>query len=233
MRESAASFSVYPHLIFPTLFLCYTFSMQRNKKSTLLQQHPRTKKYLGVVLRNKRGFTLIELLTVISVISFIATAGIAALNTARAKARDATILADVDSLAKALDFYYDEYGIYPASGEATLGYAEVKGNATNDTLRNALLPYMPNLPNPGTMVDTLKGGEDEFSRIRYTAVDGLYKDDFSAGEYAILFMLKTNTALGPSDRYIRLSDGTVGSWWNVCFDATKFGADMFGVNHCW
>src|SRR3989338_390733 len=70
---------------------------------------------MTVYLKQKRGFTLIELLVVISIISLLATLVVTALNNARAKARDAKRLADINQLQKALDLYYDKYNTFPAS----------------------------------------------------------------------------------------------------------------------
>ncbi len=61
----------------------------------------------------KKGFTLIELLVLVSIITFISTAGIVMLTNARKEARDTTRKANLDSVADALEIYYDKFGIYP------------------------------------------------------------------------------------------------------------------------
>jgi len=210
--------------------------MQRNKQSTGLQQHPRTQKYLGVVLRNKRGFTLIELLTVISVISFIATAGIAALNTARAKARDATILADVDALTKALELYYDDNGHYSPMKRFVDGhcYVSMLGDGTAEPFRSAMMPYIPHLPDHGMFVNPYKAGvAPATGRIMYTNVEvGLLGNNCfmsvenspGGDQYAIAFYLETATDLGPPDVYVRLTDGSIQP--GSC-------NGLGGVNICW
>lgn len=61
----------------------------------------------------RRGFTLIELLVVVAIISLLASVVLAALDTARSKARDARRTSDMHQLKTALEFYYDKYGFYP------------------------------------------------------------------------------------------------------------------------
>src|SRR3989338_4588404 len=64
--------------------------------------------------RNKqKGFTLIELLVVISVIGFLASVILVSLNSARAKARDARIIADFKQINNALDLFYDKNNRMP------------------------------------------------------------------------------------------------------------------------
>ena len=67
-------------------------------------------------LKANKGFTLIELLVVIAIIGMLSSVVLASLNSARAKARDARRLADINQIQKAIDLYYDEYGHYPVSG---------------------------------------------------------------------------------------------------------------------
>ena len=63
------------------------------------------------------GFTLIELLVVISIIGFLTTVAVVALNSSREKARDARRRSDLLTIAKALELYYDDYDHYPVSND--------------------------------------------------------------------------------------------------------------------
>lgn len=76
-----------------------------------------THKRLGVnTLRNKQqGFTLIELLVVIAIIGLLASVVLLALNSARARSRDAKRLADVRQLSSAIELYVNDNGSYPPS----------------------------------------------------------------------------------------------------------------------
>jgi len=64
---------------------------------------------------NRKGFTLIELLVVVAIIGLFATMSIIALNSARAKSRDAKRISDIKQIQTALELYFNENGDYPAS----------------------------------------------------------------------------------------------------------------------
>lgn len=59
-----------------------------------------------------RGFTLVELLVVIAIISVLATLLLLQLGVARAKARDAKRIADVNQVRSANELYFDDNGSY-------------------------------------------------------------------------------------------------------------------------
>ncbi len=63
-------------------------------------------------IRSSRGFTLVELLVVIAIISILATLLLLQLGVARAKARDAKRIADVNQVRSALELYFDDNGSY-------------------------------------------------------------------------------------------------------------------------
>ncbi len=70
---------------------------------------------LGHKNTNQKGFTLIELLVVIAIIGLLASVVLLALNSARAKSRDAKRLADIRQLSTALELYYNDQGGYPGA----------------------------------------------------------------------------------------------------------------------
>ncbi len=91
-------------------------------------------------MRNKnKGFTLIELLVVIAIIGLLASVVLLALNSARAKSRDAKRLADVRQIASAMELYFNDFNSY-ATG------------STSDNLKDKLDPnyvgIFPTAPNP-------------------------------------------------------------------------------------
>lgn len=74
-------------------------------------------------MRNKhqKGFTLIELLVVIAIIGLLASVVLLALNSARAKSRDAKRLADIHQLQTALELFYNDAGGYPPAASSAPG----------------------------------------------------------------------------------------------------------------
>ncbi len=97
------------------------------------------------------GFTLIELLVVISIIGLLSSIVLTSVNSARAKARDARRIADLDQIRTALELYFDTNGFYPQSncGWDCNGYRySFDGNW--DALANDLRPYIPTLPKDPT-----------------------------------------------------------------------------------
>lgn len=90
---------------------------------------------------NKSGFTLIELLVVIAIIGLLSTLSILALNTARARARDAKRISDVKQIQTALEMYYNDTSDYPSTTSVTPGASIASGNGV--FLRQVPAPPLP------------------------------------------------------------------------------------------
>lgn len=90
---------------------------------------------------NKPGFTLIELLVVIAIIGLLSTLSILALNTARARARDAKRISDVKQIQTALEMYYNDTSDYPSTTSVTPGASIASGNGV-------FLRQVPSAPLP-------------------------------------------------------------------------------------
>jgi prepilin-type N-terminal cleavage/methylation domain-containing protein len=65
--------------------------------------------------KNRKGFTLVELLVVISILGILATIGLVAFSSAQARGRDTQRKSDLKQISTALELYYSDYQVYPAS----------------------------------------------------------------------------------------------------------------------
>ena len=124
---------------------------------------------------NKKGFTLIELLVVIAIIGLLSTLSILALNSARARARDAKRIADVKQIQTALEMFYNDTGDYPTAASTTPGAAISSANGT----------YMKAIPTPPTPHD---GGCPAANAYTYTYTAGTGGTG-SASTYGIAYCL--------------------------------------------
>ncbi|OGE79371.1 MAG: hypothetical protein A2751_05465 [Candidatus Doudnabacteria bacterium RIFCSPHIGHO2_01_FULL_46_14] len=97
------------------------------------------------------GFTLIELLVVISVIGFLASIILVSLNSARAKARDARIIADFKQINNALDLFYDKNNRMPNNYNPGFGACNGGGyfeQSMQELVNDGFISRVP-VPPPG------------------------------------------------------------------------------------
>lgn len=64
----------------------------------------------------KSGFSLIEILLVIGIMGFLMTLILISVSNARRDSRDNKRLVDIQSMQKALELYWQQYGAYPVVG---------------------------------------------------------------------------------------------------------------------
>lgn len=94
------------------------------------------------------GFTIVELLIVIVVVAILAAITIVAYSGIQNQAKDAIVKNDMNTVSKALEFFYVDNGRYPSS---TSDYAAVKATGLtirrHDTATNSML-YCIDTANP-------------------------------------------------------------------------------------
>jgi prepilin-type N-terminal cleavage/methylation domain-containing protein len=142
--------------------------------------------------KDKKGFTLIELLVVIAIIGLLSTLSIIALNSARARARDAKRISDVKQMQVALELYFNDMNAYPIAASMTAGSPIYSG-------ANTSTPFLRAIPNPPTPVDGT--GCQATSTGVYDTASYLYMVTTPAGSaptYTIGFCLGADIGTGAS-----------------------------------
>ncbi len=111
----------------------------------------------------QKAFTLIELLVVIGVISLLSLLVVTNLKQARAKARDAKRLADINTLIKAIKIYYIDHGAYPGEGDGSGAEISPKCNSDlkNDLLNGNYLSKIPEDPAENSNCFTNGGAQND------------------------------------------------------------------------
>lgn len=126
---------------------------------------------LFMMKKKKKAFTLIELLVVIAIIGVLSTLSVLALNSARAKARDARRLVDIRNIANAIIMYEMDNGDYPgALGSYFSSLKTENGFPDNNwlNLETILSPYIKlpedpiNIPGSQYIYTT---GDGPFGRV--------------------------------------------------------------------
>lgn len=127
--------------------------------------------------KNEKGFTLIELLVVIAIIGLLASVVLLALNSARAKSRDAKRLADVRQIASALELYFNDVSSYPTSNGAVV--SQVTGEPRLTPTYLGIFPASPN-PADGTC-DSTTNAYRYISGVAGQTLTGTYSLGFCLG----------------------------------------------------
>lgn len=127
---------------------------------------------------SRRGFTLIELLVVIAIISIISSITMTSLSAAKAKARDARRLADLRTLATAIQLFYNDNGTYPINN-STKWYGD-----WTSSFKSQLSPYLPNPP-----IDPLNNGSTRY----YSAWSLTESPDPKCKNHYVLWMFPETT----------------------------------------
>jgi len=123
----------------------------------------------------KQGFTLVELLVVIAIIGLLSTLSIVALNSARARSRDARRVADVKQIQTALEMYFNDAASYPAAVASGTSIAYDTGIGTTT--------YMQVVPTPPTPDDGCTG-----------SVEYSYTQTGSGASYTLEYCLGADTS---------------------------------------
>lgn len=156
-------------------------------------------------MKNKKAFTLVELLVVMAIMAILTTIGLSSFGTIREKSRDSKRKENLESIAKALEMYYNDWGHYPLA-ETDVAHSRMMGcgngseicnwgdpwSAYKTDVSNSTL-YMPELP------------QDPSGFQYYYLTD-------SKGSYYMLFAYLENKE---DSRVAKNSDGDEGFYQNT------------------
>ncbi|MDB4940441.1 MAG: gspG [Candidatus Doudnabacteria bacterium] len=139
-----------------------------------------------------KGFTLIELLVVIAIIGLLASVVLLALNSARAKSRDAKRLADIRQLTTALELYFNDFNAYPVQASAAI----LTGTTVPLNLAPTYVGKVPAAPVPAEPICTGSGTSQALNNayVYLSANGSTYALSFCLGATTGGFIAGTHTA---------------------------------------
>jgi general secretion pathway protein G len=121
--------------------------------------------------KDARGWTLIELLIVISLISILATIGLASYRNSVTASKEAILKTDLFRMRDAIDQYYADKGEYPGSLDALVTEGYLRKIPEDPFTRAADWQTLPAEPNPSKPTAE-PGVYDVKSSSQDTALDG-------------------------------------------------------------
>jgi prepilin-type N-terminal cleavage/methylation domain-containing protein len=140
----------------------------------------------------KNAFTLIELLVVISIMSILTIITVSQFISARIRSRDVARKADLNSLSKALQNYYVDYGEFPAEDTIVWGgefndadyiYMKVVPQEKNSSMPDYCYALLGSDLDKFALLSGLENEDDE----EYNKYDGPYTGCGKSGYNFVIF----------------------------------------------
>ena len=122
-------------------------------------------------VKEARGWTLVELLIVISLISVLATIGLASYRNSVTASKEAVLKTDLFRMRDAIDQYYADKGEYPATLDSLVSEGYLRKLPEDPFTRAADWQTLPAEPNPSKPTAE-PGVYDVKSSSQDTALDG-------------------------------------------------------------